>query len=89
MDQGSLPVNSDAERQSITPLTVRVKEACRLMGIGRSKLYELIAVEEIHIIKVGTITLIPMASLEHFLSAQSLRMISAPSGHPATDRLIG
>jgi len=46
------------------PLTVRVREACRLTGIGRSKLYELIAAGEIAIVKIGTITLIPMASLE-------------------------
>jgi excisionase family DNA binding protein len=44
-----------------------VKEACRLTGIGRSKLYELIAAGEIGIIKVGTITLIPTASLERFI----------------------
>lgn len=49
------------------PLTVRVREACRLTGIGRSKLYELIAAGEIEIIKVGTITLVPVASLTRFL----------------------
>lgn len=49
------------------PLTVRIREACRLTGIGRSKLYELIAAGEIEILKVGTITLIPMAALERFL----------------------
>jgi excisionase family DNA binding protein len=49
------------------PLTVRVREACRLTGIGRSKLYELIAAGEIEVIKVGTITLLPVAGLERFL----------------------
>lgn len=49
------------------PLTVRVREACRLTGIGRSKLYELIASGDIKTIKVGAMTLIPTASLEHFL----------------------
>jgi excisionase family DNA binding protein len=49
------------------PLTVRVGEACRLTGIGRSKLYELIAAGEIEIIKVGAITLVPVASLTGFL----------------------
>ena len=49
------------------PLAVRVREACRLTGIGRSKLYELIAAGEIEIIKVGTITLIPVVGLERFL----------------------
>jgi excisionase family DNA binding protein len=49
------------------PLSVRVREACRLTGIGRSKLYELIAAGEIEVVKVGTITLIPMAGLQSFL----------------------
>jgi excisionase family DNA binding protein len=50
------------------PLTVRVREACRLTGIGRSKLYELIAAGEIEIIKVGSITLVPIASLKRFFN---------------------
>lgn len=54
------------------PITVRVKEACRLTGIGRSKLYELIGDDEIDTIKVGTITLIPMASLKRFLERKRL-----------------
>jgi excisionase family DNA binding protein len=49
------------------PLAVRIREACRLTGIGRSKLYELIAGGEIEIIKIGTITLVPVASLTSFL----------------------
>jgi excisionase family DNA binding protein len=55
------------------PITVRVREACRLTGIGRSKLYELIAVGEIRIIKVGTITLIPVASLTKLLQREANR----------------
>jgi excisionase family DNA binding protein len=49
------------------PLTVRIREACRLTGIGRSKFYQLIAAGEIEIIKVGTITLVPVSSLTSFL----------------------
>lgn len=49
------------------PLTVRIKEACRMTGIGRSKLYELIADGEIEIVKVGAITLVPVAGLQRFL----------------------
>ena len=54
------------EGASLKPIAVRIREACRLTGIGRSKLYELIAAGEIDIIKVGTITLIPTESLESF-----------------------
>ena len=49
------------------PLAVRVPEACRLTGIGRSKLYELIKDGEVRAIKIGSITLIPISSLETLL----------------------
>jgi len=52
------------------PITVRIKDACRMMGIGRSKLYLLIAEGAIETIKVGSMTLIPVASLEAFLRSQ-------------------
>lgn len=45
-------------------ITVRIKEACRITGIGRSKLYELIADGEIEIVKIGAMTLIPVDSLK-------------------------
>ena len=49
--------------QVMEPITVRILEAARLTGIGRSKLYELIASGDIETVKVGSCTLIPMASL--------------------------
>lgn len=52
------------------PLAVRIPEACRLSGIGRSKLYELIGAGEIEVIKVGAITLVPMDSLRLFIQAR-------------------
>ena len=55
------------EAQPPMPITVRVREACRLTGIGRSKLYELIGGGQIQVIKVGAITLIPVDSLTSFL----------------------
>ena len=48
-------------------LSVRVKEACRLTGIGRSKLYELIASGDVQTVKIGAMTLIPIASLKALL----------------------
>jgi len=49
------------------PIAVRVKEACRLTGIGRSKLYLLMKEGHIATVKVGSMTLIPMGSLENLL----------------------
>jgi excisionase family DNA binding protein len=49
------------------PLAVRIPEACRLTGIGRSKLYELIADGTIEVAKVGSMTLIPFECLRRFI----------------------
>jgi excisionase family DNA binding protein len=51
-------------------ITVRIKDACRMTGIGRSKLYLLIAEGAIETVKVGSMTLIPVASLEAFIRNQ-------------------
>jgi excisionase family DNA binding protein len=48
----------------LAPLTVRIPAAVRMTGIGRSKLYELIASGDIEIVKIGASTLIPVASLQ-------------------------
>ncbi|WP_132392773.1 helix-turn-helix domain-containing protein [Novosphingobium sp. PhB165] len=45
------------------PLAVRIPEACRMIGVGRSKLYELIADGTIQIVKIGSITVIPVGQL--------------------------
>jgi excisionase family DNA binding protein len=60
-------VDSPPEDAVFRPIAVRIREACRLTGIGRSKLYELIAAGEIEIVNVGTITLIPVDSLRSFV----------------------
>ncbi len=54
--------------EPMRPITVRIPEACRITGIGRSKIYELIQSGDLTTIKVGTMTLIPVASIEAFLS---------------------
>lgn len=60
-------ISTIAPDRPVLPLTVRIKEACRLTGIGRSKLYSLIQQGHIETIKVGSMTLIPIRSLEMFL----------------------
>lgn len=56
-----------ADLPQTTPITVRIREACRLTGIGRSKLYMLIGEGYIATLKVGSMTLVTMRSLEAFL----------------------
>lgn len=54
------------------PMTVRIKDACKMTGIGRSKLYLLIAEGRIDTVKIGSMTLIPVASHEALLPSQQL-----------------
>lgn len=51
----------------LVPITVRVPKAVELTGLSRTKLYELIKANEIEVIKVGSSTLIVVASLHRFV----------------------
>lgn len=55
----------------LDPLTVRIPVAMRLTGIGRSKLYELIKAGELQTVKIGTATLVTMASLRRLVERGS------------------
>lgn len=55
----------------IEPLTVRIPVAVQLTGIGRSKLYELIKSGEVETVKIGTATLVTMASLRRLVDRGS------------------
>jgi excisionase family DNA binding protein len=50
------------------PITVRVQDAIRMTGIGRTKLYALIGSGEIKALKVGRCTLITVESLRELLA---------------------
>jgi excisionase family DNA binding protein len=59
---------SDADRDHmIAPLSVRIPTAVKMIGIGRSKLYQLIQEGEVEVVKIGSATLIPVASLQQLL----------------------
>lgn len=49
-------------------LAYSISEACHAIGIGRSKLYELIGDGHVKTIKVGSRTLIPADSLRALVS---------------------
>ena len=52
------------------PITLRITEARRVTGIGRSRVYELIKAGDIVTIKIGRIMLIPVASIKVYLRAR-------------------
>lgn len=71
------------------PLTVRVVVAAEMLGIGRTKIYEMIAEGQIEVIKLGSATLIVVASLEAFIERQRACVMDAAAsrrrpGRPRT-----
>ena len=58
-------------------LTVRIPQAVEMLGIGRSKIYELIHEGEIEAIKVGSSTLLPIEGLQRFVERR--RRAKSPS----------
>ncbi|OAH38608.1 excisionase [Sphingobium yanoikuyae] len=55
---------------SSEPICVRVNDAARMIGVGRTKLYELIAAGEIETVKLGKATCITTASLHDLVRRQ-------------------
>lgn len=54
-------------QQSVDPICVRVTDAARMIGVGRTKLYQLISNGELETIKIGKVTRITMASLHRLV----------------------
>lgn len=60
------------------PILLPIPDACRVLGIGRSKLYELIAAGDITIRKLGRKTLVPSAELVAFAAKLAATHSTAP-----------
>jgi excisionase family DNA binding protein len=56
------------QHDNLSPITLRIADACRITGIGRSKFYELIKAGQIEVIKIGAMTLVPMSGIQTLLA---------------------
>jgi excisionase family DNA binding protein len=52
------------------PISVKIPEAVRLTGLSRSRIYELMKSGDIEFAKVGSSTLIIVASLRRFVESR-------------------
>lgn len=59
---------SSDSAHAFEPITMRVPDACRYIGISRSTLYVLISEGEIEIVKLGCSTLVLTASLKALIA---------------------
>lgn len=58
------------DRITAPPIATPVADAARRLGIGKTKLYELIASGEIRTVKIGTKTLIPEDDLQKVIRSR-------------------
>jgi excisionase family DNA binding protein len=63
---------NDNQSQMIRPLAVSPSEAARMAGIGRTKLYQVLAANQLVSIKLGSRRLIRVADLEAWLDNLSV-----------------
>lgn len=63
-------MTTDAAMELARDGAVGVAEACRFIGVSRSRLYELMGRGELAYLKVGARRLLPLAELRRFLAAR-------------------
>ncbi|ANY21140.1 Helix-turn-helix domain protein [Tsuneonella dongtanensis] len=56
-----------SRQQTVEPICVRVNDAARMIGVGRTKLYELISSGELETVKLGKATRVTTASLHELV----------------------
>lgn len=61
--RGLFPMHTRLDDPTIKPLSVTIRDACKVTGLGRSKIYELIADGRLAIVKIDKRTLIPYDEL--------------------------
>ena len=53
----------------VPPLLVSVTEGARVIGVGKSKFYELVGKKKIKVVKLGRRTLVSVAVLQEFVTS--------------------
>jgi excisionase family DNA binding protein len=66
-------LSSDPRAQPLPPLAVRIADATRLTGIGKTKLFELIAKGTLETTSIGRRRLILYRSLQRLIEGQNER----------------
>lgn len=51
------------DANSFAPLCYRINDACKLLSISRSHLYDLVAAGEVRLIKIGNRSLVPASEI--------------------------
>ena len=52
------------------PVTVTVQDACKALGLGSTKIYELISLNKLETVKIGRRTLIKVPSIKRLVDIE-------------------
>jgi excisionase family DNA binding protein len=55
------------------PLLIRAEEAAKLLGLGRSKVFQMIATGELPVIRMGRSVRVPKAELVRWIESRTAR----------------
>jgi len=55
------------------PLLIRAEEAARLLGLGRSKVFQMIAAGELPVVRLGRSVRVPKAELVRWIESRTAR----------------
>tara|TARA_R100001129_G_scaffold133822_1_gene95142 strand:- start:1543 stop:1731 length:189 start_codon:yes stop_codon:yes gene_type:complete len=59
-----------SEQRLVEPICVRINDAARMIGVGRTKVYELISSGELETVKIGKATRVTTASLHELVRSR-------------------
>jgi excisionase family DNA binding protein len=61
--------NRDSVDGTVKPLTVSIKSACQILGVGATTMWQLIRTGSVETIRVGRRRLVILASLENLVES--------------------
>ena len=64
-----------AKKMSVSPLLLSVPEVARLLGLGRTKVYELIATEGLPVVRFGRAVRVSVASLQQWVERREKQAV--------------
>jgi excisionase family DNA binding protein len=67
IDFVATPMPPEPTRRQLPPTLVSVVDAAAALGIGRSKMYELIAAGEIEVVHIGRSVRVPVEEIDEFV----------------------
>ena len=60
------------------PLLLKAGEAAKLLGLGRSKVFAMLAVGELPVIRIGRSVRVPRAALEDWIAERTQQASGSP-----------